>query len=102
MEPTFLQVGKEAVFSGLFQDSAYGFHLWLAGVLGIDQNVVQIHDNKDVKLLSEDLVNIPLEASRCVGKTKKHDLILEVAVLSSESSLPFIPFSNPHLLVGIG
>ena len=102
VEPAFLQVGKKTVFSELFQDPAYDFYVWLARILDVDQNVVQIYNNENVKLLSEDLVNVPLEASQWVEKAKRHDLILEEAVPSSESGLSFIAFSNPHPLVGTG
>ena len=30
-----------------------------------------------------------------------HDLILEIVVLSPESGLPFIAYTNPHLMIGV-
>ena len=30
--------------------------------MGIDQNVIQVNDNKDVKFLNKDLVDVSLEA----------------------------------------
>ena len=46
----------------LFQDPLYGFHVWLTGVLDIDQNVVQIYNHEDIELLGEDLIDIALKA----------------------------------------
>lgn len=51
------------MFLGLFWDPLYGFHVWLAGVLNIDKNVVKIHNHKDIELFGKDLINITLKAS---------------------------------------
>lgn len=82
----------------------------LARVLGIDQDFPQIHDNKDidqiyndedVKLFGEDLIDIASKAGRSIGKSKRHDLILEVTVSGLESCLPFVTFSNPYPMVRV-
>ena len=48
MKPTFLQVGKEGVFPKLVQDPAYGLNVGLSGVFGIDQDIIQVYNDKDV------------------------------------------------------
>ena len=64
MEMTLLQIGKKAVFFlELFEDPADSFNVGLARVLGMDQNVVQIHDNKNIELFGEDLIDVALKAS---------------------------------------
>ena len=48
MKPTFLQVGKKGVFPKLVQDPAYGLNVGLSEVFGIDQDIIQVYDDKDV------------------------------------------------------
>lgn len=74
----------------------------LAQVLGINRNVIQIYNDENIELLSQNLVNITLEAGWCIGKTKKYDLVLEMAVLGAESRFPFIALLNPHPVVSTG
>ena len=71
----------------------------LARVLGVDENVIEINNNEDIKFLSQDLVNIALKAGQCVEQPKKYYLILKVAVLSLESCFLFIAFFYPYLMV---
>ena len=80
METTFLEVGKKAVLPQFFKNLSNGIDVSLALVLGIDKDVIKVNKNKDIKFLGQDLVNIALEAGRCVGQTKKHYLVLEVAI----------------------
>ena len=75
--------------------------MWLAWILDVDQDVIQIHHNKDIKLFSKDLVDIALKASGCVGKTKGYYLILKVAVFGAKDYLLLVTFSDFHLMVGI-
>ena len=88
------------MFSELLQDSAYGFHMWLASIFGVDQDVIQIHHNEDIKLFSKDLIDVALEASWCVRKAEKYYLVLEVAISSAESRLPLVTFPDSHPMVG--
>ena len=40
-------------------------------MLGVNEDVVQIYNDKDVKLLSKDLVDISLEACLCIRQLEK-------------------------------
>ncbi len=60
----------------LIKDPAHGLHLKLTGVFGIDQNVVQMYNNKHVELLGKDLIDVALEAGRSIGESERHDLML--------------------------
>ena len=51
MEPTLLQIGKKAMSPEALEHPSNGFDVTLAGILGIDQDAVQVYDDKDVKLL---------------------------------------------------
>ncbi len=74
--------------------------MWLTKVFGIDQNLIQIHYNKNIKLFSEDLINVALKTGGCVEKFEGHYLVLEVAVSGAEGRLPLVTFSDSHLMVG--
>ena len=71
-------------------------------ILDVDENIIQIHNDKDIKLFREDLIDIALEYCRSVGQSKRHHLIFEVAISGSESSLLLISFANSHPVIGTG
>ncbi len=73
--------------------------MWLAWVLCVDQNLIQIHHNEGIKLFSKDLVDIALKTGWCIRKAKGHYLVLKVAISGVEGCLPFVTFSNPHSMV---
>ncbi len=70
--------------------------------LSLDEDVIEVHYYKEVKLFGQDLVDVTLKRGRCVGQSERHDLVLEMAVAGPESRLPFIAFPDPHSIVGIG
>ena len=88
------------MFSKLLQDPAHCIYLWLARVLDIDQNVIQVDNDKDVQFYSKDFVDVTLEASWSVGEAKEQDLILKVAKPSAERCFLLVTLSNSHLMVG--
>ena len=71
-------------------------------IISINKDVVQIHDDEDVKFLCKDLVDKLLEACKCVRQPKEHHLIFEVTVSSFEHGLLLVPFANSHLMVCTG
>ena len=48
MKPTFYQVGKERMLPELVQNPAYGLNVRLFGVFDIDQDIIQIYDDKNI------------------------------------------------------
>ena len=71
----------------------------LAWVFGVDKDVIEVNNDKDIEFLGQDLINVALKAGWGVGQPKRHYLVLEVAVLSPESRLPFIALFYPHPMV---
>ncbi len=69
--------------------------------LSVDKDVIKIHYYEDVKLLSQNLIDIALKRGRCVGQSERHDLVLEIAVAGLEGRLPFVAFPDSHSMVGI-
>ncbi len=87
----------------MFPQLFYPLHclnVGLSWILSIDQHVIQVHYNEDIKLFSENFVDIALKTGACVGKVEGHYLVLEVAVSGAKSRFPFVTFSNPHLMIG--
>ena len=72
MKRTLLEVGKKAVFSQFLKNPSNGINVSLAWVLSIDENVIKVNHDKDIKFFSQNLVNIALEAGRCVGKPQRY------------------------------
>ena len=71
-----------------------------AFAFGVDKDINQIYYYKNVELLYQNLVNISLKCDRYIGQSKRHQLILEIAIASPESCFLFIAFPNSHLIVG--
>ncbi len=71
-------------------------------ILSIDQDKIYVDYNKDIKLLSKDLVDIVLKTGGCIRKTKKHYLVLKVALSGMEGRLPLVAFSDFYLIIGTG
>ncbi len=90
------------MLSKLLQHLSNGLYVLLAFAFSIDKDVIEVHYHKNVKLLCQDLIDIALERGQCVGQSKRHDLVLEVVIVDSESRLPFIAFLNPYLIKSIG
>ena len=84
---TLLEFGKKAVFLQLLKNSLNGIDVSLAWVLGVDKDIIELNNDKDIEFLDQNLVNIALEASQCDGEPKKYYLVFEMAISSPESRL---------------
>ena len=71
----------------------------LTWILGVNQDAVQVDDDKDVKLLGQDFIDVALEGGKSIGETKRHNLILEVIIPGLKSRLPLIIFSDSHSMI---
>ncbi len=72
----------------------------LSWILSIDQDIVQVHYNKDIELFSKNLVDIALTIGGCIEKAERHYLVLKVAVSGAKGRLPFVTFLNLHSMIG--
>ena len=66
MKMTLFQVGKKAVFSQFVQHPSDSIDMSLACILGIDQDVIQVKDHKNVEFFGQDLIDVTLEVGWCV------------------------------------
>lgn len=92
----FLHVSIPKMFSKLFKNPAYSFNIVHPSILGTNQNVIQMEDHKDVKLFSQNLVNVVLKTRWHVSQAKEQNLVLKVNISSLESCLPLISFTYSY------
>ena len=64
---TLFQVGNKPVSLENIYHLPYGIHVTSNYILDIDKDIIQINNNKNIKLLSQNLINITLEACRSIG-----------------------------------
>ena len=67
METIFLEVGKKAVFPQFLKNLSNDVDVSIVWVFGVNENVIKVNNDKDIKFLRQDLVNIALEAGWCIG-----------------------------------
>ena len=66
---------------------------------GVDKDVVHIaYDLAIVDEILEDIIHHCLEHHRGVTQSKEHDSWLKQSLVSSEHSLPLIPFLDLHIV----
>lgn len=73
----------------------------LAKVFGINQDIIPIHNNKDIKLFSKNFTDIVFKHGQNIEKSKMHDLILKMAILGLIKYLLLIAFTDFYLVVHI-
>ena len=71
-------------------------------IFGIDEDIIQIYNDKDIELFRKDIIDISLECCQSNSQSKKHYLIFEVTISGPENSLPLISFANSHPVMGTG
>ena len=49
MKTTIFQFGKQAVFSEFSKDPLDSFHVTLASVFGVNQNVIKVYNDENIK-----------------------------------------------------
>ena len=62
-------------------------------VSGVNEDVIKVHDDRDIKEIREDAIHKPLECGRRIGETERHYTPLKGAIASAEGSLPLVTFS---------
>ena len=79
----------------------YGFNIKLARILHIDQDIISIYNNKNIKLFYKNLIDILLKYDQNIGKTKKHNHILKMTILGLESCIFFVTFINFDPIISV-
>ena len=78
------------------------FDIFFLFVLRVNKNIIQIHNDKVIKLFHKNLIDIALDYCQSIGQSKKHYLILKIVVSGPESSFPLISFANSYPVINTG
>ena len=89
------------MFPQFFKNLSNIIDMWLTWVLDIDENIIKINNDKNIKHLSQDLIDITFEAGQSIRKPEKYYLVLEITISSLKDCLLFINFFNPNLMMKI-
>ncbi len=101
IEIILFQVGIQQIFLSLVQNWLKSFYIVFFFIFGIDKDIIQVYNNKNIKLLYQDLIDISLKYSWYIDQLKSHYLIFKIALVGSESCLLFIVFLNLHSMINI-
>ena len=83
----------------LFQHLSNGFYILFAFAFNIDEDVIEVHNYKNVKPFCQDLINVALECGWCICQFKRHHLVLKIAIAAFKGCFFFIIFFDPYLIV---
>ncbi len=70
-------------------------------IFGVDENVIWVYNNIDIKLFCQNLINTALECGWYIGQAKRLYLILEMAIVGLKGYFLFIAFLDPHPMIDI-
>jgi hypothetical protein len=87
----FVDSGVETVLLELPEYFTDMFSVKL-NVVGVDEDVVKIDNNTNIKHVSEDVVHESLEHYGGIGKSERHDLPFERSIADLECGFPLITF----------
>ena len=65
----------------------------------VDENVVDVSNDKLVQKRMKGCVDVGLKCRRRVGQPERHDTIFEMAIAGAECSLPFVTVRNPKEVI---
>jgi len=71
----------------------------LFGILGVDQNVIQIDYHPHIQHVHKNAIDKALERSWSIGKSERHNKPFIGAIASAEGSFPFITWSDADQMV---
>lgn len=67
--------------------------------IGIDQNVFQVYNIKNIQFFSQDFIDLALKTGGSIDQTRRYNLILKITIPNSKHLLLFISFLNTHLMI---
>jgi hypothetical protein len=100
VEFAFVSIGEQVGASETFEDLANEFVVVLTRI-GVDENIIKVNDTGNIQKIMEGVLNKSLKCRRGIGKTKRHDGVLEETKMGAESCLPFIALFDPDEVEGI-
>ena len=95
---TFAKLGINTMFSQFLKDNMNMTSMIFLG-LGINENIIDEDDHKDIKFLHEDAIHQIHEISRCIGEAERHDSEFIETISSRESRFRNVFNSNLDLMI---
>ena len=81
IKSSFLQIDIQKKFVQLVEDLMYCLDVAFSLVFSVDEDIIQIYYDKNIKLFRKDLINIALKWCRSISQFKRYYLIFEVTYL---------------------
>ena len=66
MKPAFFQIGKKLICPQKIQNLSDSLYVTLVLIVGVNNNVIQTNNDKNLKLLGQDFIDIALKADRSI------------------------------------
>ena len=73
-----------------------------AFVFSVDEDIIEVHYTKNFELFCQNLIDVTLKRGRYINQSKRHHLVLKMAIAGLENYFLFFAFLDPYLIVGIG
>ena len=67
MKPTFFQIGKKTIFLQKVWDPLDGLYVALAFIFNVNQDVIQVNNDKNIEFFSQNFVDVALEVGQSIG-----------------------------------
>lgn len=84
IKSTFFRIVIEQKLFPLFWNPPYGCNVNIFVIINEDEYIVQIYNNKDIKLFGKNFVNIFLKACWYICQSKRYYLVLKVSYIEFE------------------
>src|SRR6185295_3547159 len=95
---TFAKLGIKTMLSKLLEDNMNMTSMIFLG-LGIDKNIINEDNHKDIKFFHEDAIHQIHEVSRCIGEAEGHDSEFIETISSRKSCFWNIFFPDLDLMI---
>ena len=66
MQPRLFQIGKKTILPQKIQHPLHGLYVALAFIFDLNEDVIQVNNNKNIELFGPDLIDVALEAGRSI------------------------------------
>ena len=63
MKSLFFKIGKKAIFPQKVLNPSDGFHMAMVFILNVNQNVIQVENDENIKFFGQNPINIALKAT---------------------------------------
>lgn len=98
VEIAFLGFAEEVVRAKSFEHFADMLNM-LVRIVGIDEDIVEVNHDVDVKEVGENVVHEGLKSGRSIGETERHNEIFICTIASAECGFPLVASSNSDIAI---